>query len=86
MACQQVGRGGADIRARRDDEKQVRILNRILTWGTNGIEHEADQTYAAVLASQNLTSTDRPVSTLGEDMNDNVNDPDMDALEKKKSF
>ena len=47
-----------------NDGLQVRILNRILAWGTSGTEHEADQTHAAV--RKNLRSKDRPASTPGD--------------------
>ena len=35
-----------------DDGRQIRILRRILTWETYGIEYEADQTHAAVLLNR----------------------------------
>ena len=73
-----MGRGG-------DDLKQVRFLNRIVTWGPNGIGYEADQKRAAT-SVKNLTSKDRPVSTPGEDMNDNVNESELSAPEEIKSF
>ena len=51
------------------DKKQVRILNRMITWGETGIMYEADQKHAEVLVSRNISKADRSVSTPGEDVN-----------------
>ena len=69
-----------------DDGKHVAILNRVLTWGPNGIGHEADQEHAAKLVKRNLTTKDRPISTPGENMNDNVNESELSAPEEIKSI
>ena len=61
-------------------------MNRILTWGRNGIRYEADQKHAVMLVNENLTSKDRPVSTQGEDRKDSVNESEMSAPEEIRSF
>ena len=58
---------------------EVQTVNIILTRNANGIGYEADQEHAAGMVNKNLTSKDRPVSTLGEDMDDNVNESDLSA-------
>ena len=35
-----------------DEEKQVKILNRILTWAKDGILYEADQRHAEMVVSE----------------------------------
>ena len=45
--------------------KQIRARNRILTWEVAGIEHDADH------------RQDRLVSTPGEDVNEDENEPEL---------
>ena len=66
-----------DIRTRANDKKQIRVLNRTLTWRATGIEYEADQRHAAALIDKNLTSKDRPISTPSEDMNEDTSEPEL---------
>ena len=78
--------GSADIRTRANDKKQIRVLNRTLTWRATRIEYEADQRHAAALIDKNLTSKDRPVSTSGEDMNDDTRKLFLETQEEIKSY
>ena len=48
---------------RANGNKQIRVLNRTLTWGVTGIEYEADQRHVTTWIDKNLTSNDRPLST-----------------------
>ena len=66
-----------------DDGKQGPILNRLLTWRTHRIKFEA---HAAALVNNNLRTEDRPVSTPGEDMNDNEIESEFRAPEEVMSF
>ncbi len=47
------------------DEKSIRILNRILTWTEDGIEYEADQRHAEIVAKA-CEGNKRNISTPGE--------------------
>jgi len=50
----------------RNDDKSVRILNRIVTWHQDGIKYEADQRHAVVIISQlGLKGSSDGVSTPG---------------------
>ena len=68
------------------DKKQIRVLKRTLTWGAMGIEHEADQRHAVALIDKNLTSKDRPVSTPGEDMNEDFSEHELETREEIRSY
>merc|ERR1712079_979706 len=49
------------------DTKAIRILNRIITWGDDGIEYEADQRHAEIIIKQmGLREESRSVVTPGE--------------------
>ena len=49
---------------RESDDKQIRILNRILTWGKSGIEYEADQRHAEIVIRElGLKDDSREVSS-----------------------
>ena len=49
------------------DEKQIRILNRILTWGNTGIEYEDDQRHAEIVIRElGLKDDSREVSSPAE--------------------
>ncbi len=47
------------------DEKSIRILNRILTWAEDGIEYEADQRHAEIVARA-CDGNKRRITTPGE--------------------
>ena len=52
---------GGDI----DDEKELRILNRIIRWGRDVLEYEADQRHAEAIIDAMKVKGMRPVSTPG---------------------
>ena len=50
-------------------DKAIRILNRVIDWGTNGIEYEGDQRHAEIIAENlGLGTNTKGVSTLGNKM------------------
>ena len=52
---------------REDDEKSIRILNRIVTWTEEGIEYEADQRHVEIVAKDlQLKTQSRSVGTPAE--------------------
>ena len=56
------GRIGPDI----GDDKSIRILNRIVTWTTEGIRYEADQRHGEIIMKQlGLESGAKAVTTPG---------------------
>jgi len=49
-----------------NDDKSVRILNRIVTWKEDGIHYEADQRHAEIIVKQlGFKNSSNPVSTPG---------------------
>ena len=52
-------------------EKTIRVLNRVLSWGQDGIRYEADQRHADIVVSELGLKDAKPVSTPGpkEDVN-----------------
>ena len=54
------------IGPRPHDDKSIRILNRVVEWTDNGIEYEADQRHAEIIAKEmNLDENSRSLSTPG---------------------
>ena len=51
-----------------------------------GMEYEADQRRAVALIDKNLTSKDRPVSTPGEDMNEDFSELELETREEIRSY
>ena len=44
-------------------QRQVSILNRLLTWTENGIDYEADQRHAVIIIKQLGLTASKPVGT-----------------------
>ncbi len=49
----------------RDQRQQVRILNRVISWGPDGISYEADQRHAEIIISELGLEGAKPLSTPG---------------------
>ena len=68
------------------DEKQVRILNQIVTWTEDGIEYEGDQRHADICISNfGLASDSRSVNT-PVDKAIRIGESDDDWLDKSESI
>ena len=68
----------------KDDAKDIRILNRMVTWTSQGIEYEADQRHAElIIAGCGLVGNSKPIGTPGtklpeeEDDEEEVSDEDQ---------
>ena len=48
-------------------QKSIRVLNRVLSWTSDGIEYEADQRHADIVVSELGLKEAKPVKTPGED-------------------
>ena len=62
-----------------DDCKQIRILNRILTWNGNGIIYEPDQRHVEILIKELFPNGCNAVVTPGVDSK-HTDDSDLDLL------
>ena len=52
-----------------NDAKSVRILNRMITWGSNELHYEADKKHAEIMVKKHVVAKDRDVTTPGENVN-----------------
>ena len=76
------GRIGPDI----NDDKSIRILNRVVTWTTKGINYEADQRHVEIIIKQlSLDSTSKPVVTPGIKAEGPIDPLDEEPLSKEES-
>ena len=69
-----------------NDEKSIRILNRILTWTEDGIEYEADQRHAEIVAKA-CEGNKRRITTPGEkEEESDINDESLMAPNEASQY
>ena len=71
-----------------DDIKQVRVLNRLVTWHSDRLEYEADPRHAEIIIAELALQSAKPVSTPGGRDNKEKEgaDGDSPALDQRKMF
>ena len=67
----------------RNDDKSVRILNRIVTWAEDGLEYEADQRHAELILQELDLVHAKPMSTPGTSDRQPEDDDDTELTSKE---